>query len=191
MIAFKLTLLLLISLNAHAFSGGRATPSPVPSSTPAATATPAIPLSPGTVQVKCLNCTTAQSAALPSILAKYQDIRATECFAKFFESQNRIDESKGLTSSQVVAKLRETPVQTTLRFYSVLFSKACGKEVSGGVEWKVACFNAYNACQRSGFMGHEFSHAIGFTHYTAGNTSTGNQQTVPYLIDRAFSACCK
>lgn len=189
-------LLVLLALWSPALGMSRSQPTQTP--TVISSPTPSsIPLSPSSIALKCTNCTSAQNNAIPIILQKYEDIRTTQCFSDYFTKQSKIDENQGLTALQIVAKLRVTPTNTTVTFYSVswlmaAFHKECGADnLDGTITWKDSCFQVYTTCQRASFVGHEFSHGMGFTHYTAGNQEAGNEQTVPYLIDEAFAACCK
>jgi hypothetical protein len=157
----------------------------------------AAPLPPGSVSITCLNCTKAQSSALPALLTKYQTIRDSAGFESYFLNQTKIDESQGLTNAQIVAKLRANPVKTTLSFYSVPwylkpFHKECGADSSTGtISMKDSCYAAYTDCQKIAFFAHEISHYDSFTHNTAGNQESGNEHTVPYLDEYAIEANCK
>lgn len=181
----------LVALSANAVGAGRNYGTPAPSPTPGA------PLAPGTVSVACINCTKAQSSAVPALLAKLQTIRASQGFESYFTKQPRIDEAHSLTVYQIVEKLRTAPIKTTLSFYSVPFylrpfHKECGSDSdSGVVSMKVSCYDVYTDCQKIAFFMHEFAHYDDFTHGTAGNQEAGNEYTVPYLSQYAVLANCK
>lgn len=141
-------------------------------------------------------CTNRIKQELIEVTQKLNETEQSACFEDFFMTRTKIVENKGLDNAQLVQKIKNTDVKTTLSVYypNILarpFHKECGFEADDGkVHLKDTCWLSMDSCSRAAFIGHESTHILGFTHQTAGNQAKGNENTVPYLVNQAFSQCC-
>lgn len=160
-----------------------------------ATAQAAPVLAPITIECD-RSCPSYIKAVLPAQLAELRVNVMSNCFRDYFKKQKTILETK-LTADQVVDKLTTTPVKIKLSVYSVpwykrAFHPECGFENGdNAIHLKETCYGVMTNTSRESFYLHEISHSLGFTHYTAGNKSAGNEQTIPYLVNAAYESCNK
>ena len=145
------------------------------------------------------SCTVPEKDDLPTVETLVQKIEDSDCFARFFKEQGgSIHESQGKSPEQIVADLRASTTTIRLSMYDLtrvqrlrFWNIPCGNDNENGesVEITHACWRAYSPVRRAGTIGHEEAHKAGFTHHEHGNTSGGNEHSVPYLVNAAFDAC--
>ncbi len=127
-------------------------------------------------------------------MAELTEIEASACFKSFLIAQNPLDEPHGNTNEQIADDLSKIAVHVTFKFHFG-FGSACGGLDPGGthtIDTKNACWDWYGPELRAGYIGHELSHEIGYTHFCTTknwNDRAGNEMTVPYAAEAAIKAC--
>jgi hypothetical protein len=140
------------------------------------------------------SCNDNQKKGIPEIESALNKTISSQCFADYFTTPKRqLDNTNGLTPSQIVDKLR-TPIDLTINYYYKRFTSALGYESApdfSTVHINAAKTGYFTNCQLASLVGHEMSHAKGFTHN--GNSFGPNQYTIPYQVNHAFedAGCCK
>ena len=145
------------------------------------------------ISYSCRNCKNREAEITESV-EQLKKIEASACFRNFLLFQDPLDEPHGNTNEQIVDDLSKIPVTVTFKFHWGV-GGACGGLNDNGthtIDTKNSCWDWYNPELRAGYIGHELSHEVGYTHYCTirnWNNREGNEMTVPYAAEAAIEAC--